>query len=241
MSIDAIKRDAHWLGFDWGERLFHASDYFEQLYEWAEHLIRNGKAYVDDQSRAEMRASRGDRPIYGSRPGKSSMNDMKVTIRRLEAADAERFRDIRLEGLRHAPEAFGSSFEDESAHDLSWFAERLQGSHVLGAFDGSKLLGVAGFLVQRGRKSAHKGLLVGMYVRPAVQGRGVGRALVEAILDVARERVELIQLTVERNNRAARRLYTNLGFQDYGLEKDALKVGDRYLDEILMALDLRPG
>ena len=48
-----------WLGFDWGEHLHHASDYFEQLYEWAEHLIRAGKAYVDDQSQAEMRANRG--------------------------------------------------------------------------------------------------------------------------------------------------------------------------------------
>jgi glutaminyl-tRNA synthetase len=57
--IDAIKRDVHWLGFDWGEHLYHASDYFEQLYTWAEHLIRAGKAYVDDQSQDEMRASRG--------------------------------------------------------------------------------------------------------------------------------------------------------------------------------------
>jgi glutaminyl-tRNA synthetase len=57
--IDAIKRDVHWLGFDWGRHLFHASDYFEQLYEWAEHLIRTGKAYVDDQSQEQMRATRG--------------------------------------------------------------------------------------------------------------------------------------------------------------------------------------
>jgi len=57
--IDAIIRDVRWLGFDWGEYLYHASDYFEQLYEWAEHLIRAGKAYVDDQSPAEMRAMRG--------------------------------------------------------------------------------------------------------------------------------------------------------------------------------------
>jgi glutaminyl-tRNA synthetase len=57
--IDAIKHDVHWLGFDWGEHLYHASDYFEQLYAWAEHLIRAGKAYVDDQSQDEMRASRG--------------------------------------------------------------------------------------------------------------------------------------------------------------------------------------
>ncbi|MBV8566223.1 MAG: glutamine--tRNA ligase/YqeY domain fusion protein [Methylobacteriaceae bacterium] len=57
--IDAIKRDVRWLGYDWGEHLHHASDYFEQLYEWAEHLVRSGNAYVDDQSPAEMRAARG--------------------------------------------------------------------------------------------------------------------------------------------------------------------------------------
>ncbi len=57
--IDAIMGDVRWLGFDWGSHLHHASDYFEQLYAWAEHLIRAGKAYVDDQSQADMRANRG--------------------------------------------------------------------------------------------------------------------------------------------------------------------------------------
>ncbi len=57
--IDSIQADVRWLGFDWGEHLYHASDYFEQLYAWAEHLITIGKAYVDDQSADEMRASRG--------------------------------------------------------------------------------------------------------------------------------------------------------------------------------------
>jgi glutaminyl-tRNA synthetase len=57
--IDAIERDVRWLGFDWGPHLYHASDYFERLYDWAEHLIRAGKAYVDDQSQEEMRATRG--------------------------------------------------------------------------------------------------------------------------------------------------------------------------------------
>ena len=57
--IDAIEGDVRWLGFDWGTHLYHASDYFEQLYQWAEHLIRTGKAYVDDQSQEEMRLARG--------------------------------------------------------------------------------------------------------------------------------------------------------------------------------------
>ena len=66
--IDAIERDVRWLGFDWGKHLYHASDYFEQLYEWAEHLIKAGKAYVDDQSQDEMRANRGTL----TEPGKNS-------------------------------------------------------------------------------------------------------------------------------------------------------------------------
>ena len=57
--IDAIKRDVHWLGFDWGVNLHHASDYFDQLYAWAEHLIKAGKAYVDDLPMDELRTMRG--------------------------------------------------------------------------------------------------------------------------------------------------------------------------------------
>src|ERR1700744_5671835 len=66
--IDAIERDVRWLGFDWGEHLYYASDYFEQLYAWAEDLIKAGKAYVDDQSQEEMRISRGTLP----EPGRNS-------------------------------------------------------------------------------------------------------------------------------------------------------------------------
>src|SRR3977135_766366 len=57
--IDAIKRDLTWLRFAGGDHLYHASDYFEQLYAWAEYLISSGKAYVDDQPQDEMRATRG--------------------------------------------------------------------------------------------------------------------------------------------------------------------------------------
>ncbi|WP_398466738.1 glutamine--tRNA ligase/YqeY domain fusion protein [Tardiphaga sp.] len=67
--IDAIQRDVRWLGFEWGEGNLHfASDYFEQLYDWAVHLIRAGKAYVDDQSPEEMRIARGTL----TEPGKNS-------------------------------------------------------------------------------------------------------------------------------------------------------------------------
>jgi glutaminyl-tRNA synthetase len=66
--IDAIERDVRWLGFDWGKHLYFASDYFEQLYDWAEHLIRQGLAYVDDLPVDEMRSMRGTL----SEPGRDS-------------------------------------------------------------------------------------------------------------------------------------------------------------------------
>ena len=66
--IDSIQRDVHWLGFDWGKNLFYASDYFERLYTWAELLVQNGLAYVDDQSQDEIRLSRGTL----TEPGKNS-------------------------------------------------------------------------------------------------------------------------------------------------------------------------
>jgi glutaminyl-tRNA synthetase len=57
--IDSIQADVHWLGYDWGTDLFYASDYFDRLYDWAETLIRDGHAYVDDQSQADIRHRRG--------------------------------------------------------------------------------------------------------------------------------------------------------------------------------------
>jgi glutaminyl-tRNA synthetase len=87
--IDAIKADVHWLGFDWGDNLHYASDYFEQLYEWAEHLIRNDLAYVDDQSPHEIRVNRGTLTAPGTN---SPFRDRTVTenldlFRRMRAGE----------------------------------------------------------------------------------------------------------------------------------------------------------
>jgi glutaminyl-tRNA synthetase len=67
--IDSIARDVRWLGFEWGKHQYYASDYFEQLYAWAEHLIRTGKAYVDDSTPDEIRAMRGTLTEPGQESG----------------------------------------------------------------------------------------------------------------------------------------------------------------------------
>jgi ribosomal protein S18 acetylase RimI-like enzyme len=162
----------------------------------------------------------------------------KVKTRRLLADDADLYRDIRLEALKLAPEAFSSTFAREDAKPPEWFAARLDDAAVFGAFAESDLLGIAGFFAGQGQKEAHKGVLWGMYVRPRARGRGVGRRLVEAVIEHARRHVEILQLTVVAGNKPARSLYAKMGFVEYGIEKNGLKEDGRCWDQILMAKPL---
>ena len=73
-----------------------------------------------------------------------------------------------------------------------------------------------------------------MYVRQSARGRGVGQALIEALLAVATGEVEQVNLAVAENNIAARKLYERCGFDTYGLEKRSLKYCERYFNDVLM-------
>lgn len=88
--IDSIEADVRWLGFDWGDDLYFASDYFEQLYEWAVHLIKAGKAYVDDLSAEEIRAYRGTL----TEPGKDSPWRERDTAENLDLFERMRGREF---------------------------------------------------------------------------------------------------------------------------------------------------
>jgi RimJ/RimL family protein N-acetyltransferase len=170
----------------------------------------------------------------------SNVDAAPIHIRQLTPSEAAAYREIRLEALRCSPEAFGSTFEAESARPLERFTERLTASLVFGAFLDAELVGIAGFMRREGAKDAHKGMLWGMYVRSGSRKAAVGRRLAEAVIDFARQRVELLQLTVVSDNEPARRLYASLGFVEYGIERNALKQDGRYYDEVLMAKDLMP-
>jgi len=166
------------------------------------------------------------------------MSPSEIQIRQLTPADAESFRELRLEGLRLNPDAFGSTYEFEKDQPLTRYTGWLTSSTVFGAFQNSHLIGTASFTVSSGLKDSHKGLLRAMYVRPAHRRSGAGRLLVEAIVQTAREKVERVLLAVVSDNQPALRLYQSLGFRQYGLEKNALKHNGKYSDEILMSLDL---
>ena len=168
------------------------------------------------------------------------MSAHSIHIRQLTRADAASFRELRLEGLRLNPEAFGSTYEFEKDQPLERYTGWLSTSTIFGAFQNSQLIGTVSFTQLSGLKDSHKGLLRAMYVRPAARRSGAGRQLVQAIIDHAHSKVEQLQLAVVCTNEPALRLYQALGFQQYGLEKNALKHNGLYSDEILMSLDLTP-
>lgn len=163
-----------------------------------------------------------------------------ATIRRLVPEDAAAMKALRMEGLTLHPDAFGTSPDEEEARPLADVAAMIANAApggVFGAFVDGSLVGIAGFAVEQRRKRCHLGRVWGVYVRAGYRGQGIARGLMERIIADARSTVLVLQLTVVTQNEEARGLYRALGFTPYGLERRALRIGDHFLDEELLALD----
>jgi len=168
-----------------------------------------------------------------------ALYSVTVEIRALATEDAAAFQALRLEALRDSPTAFGSSCEAEAGRSLAEVAQRIRLSEdraVFGAFSGGELVGVVGIYREQNAKERHKAGLWGMYVSPAARRQGLGRRLVRAALDFAAARpgVSQVRLQVVTANEAAVSLYRSLGFETYGVERDALVVDGAGYDEALM-------
>ncbi len=154
-----------------------------------------------------------------------------IEVRRLEEDDAEAYRAIRLDALKNHPEAFQATYESSAELPLDAFAQRIKRYALFGGFAEGELSGFVGFYPLRNARIAHKGILWGMYVREAARGTGLAEAMIQAVVDHARGKVEQIIISVIVDNERARRFYGRMGFEPYGLERRALKIGDRYYDE----------
>jgi ribosomal protein S18 acetylase RimI-like enzyme len=162
-----------------------------------------------------------------------------VQIRRLTAADAGDYRAIRLAALEHDPHAFGSSYADEASRPMSHFVQRVTSCVVLGAYAEGRIVGMAGFKQEAGHKDRHKAFVWGFYVDRRWRRKGVGSALIGALIEMTCNMVEQLKLTVVAGNEAAIALYENAGFAIYGVEPRALKDEAVYQDEVLMVRFMR--
>lgn len=165
-----------------------------------------------------------------------------MEIRELTAEDAAVYQALRLFGLEESPTAFGASYEEEVDRPLEEVAERLRDArnHTFGAItEEGQLAGIATLRREEREKLRHKAHVFGMYVRPELRRRGAGRALLEATVARAREiGVRQVDLGVTNSNAAAVGLYESFGFERFGLERDAFKVGAEYYDVAYLALHL---
>ncbi|MEM1116016.1 MAG: GNAT family N-acetyltransferase [Bacteroidota bacterium] len=164
---------------------------------------------------------------------------MPLVIRRLVPDHAARYRALMLAAYAEAGGAFTSTVAERETLPLAWWESRLSNDpeaveRVLGAFVDGDLVGVAGLRRARRLRTRHKATLFGMVVQPAHRGRGIGRALVEAVLGEAASEpgVLVVQLTVTEANAAARRLYEACGFAAFGTEPFAIRLGDGFASKV---------
>ncbi|MYL18338.1 GNAT family N-acetyltransferase [Halobacillus litoralis] len=159
-----------------------------------------------------------------------------METRELNRSDAEACYELRLEALLTNPDAFITTYEQEKQrpNPIETTAERLESkdTRTFGLFSEEELAGVVTLMRETHPKFRHKASIVAMYVTPEVRRKGGAQQLLkELIQHAAAVEIEVLHLSVVTENTPARELYQKLGFQCWGVEKKAIKLPGRYLNE----------
>jgi RimJ/RimL family protein N-acetyltransferase len=157
-------------------------------------------------------------------------------IRRLTSADAGAFYALRLRCMREAYDFFRSSPADIETAGLAACAAQLQSpdTRIIGVFEGDALIGIGGITRDTREKLRHKALLWGMFVVPEAAGKGIGEAIVHALIAQAQGFAQSLHLTLVASNDRAQNLYARCGFALYGREPASVMQATGPVDELLM-------
>jgi len=162
------------------------------------------------------------------------MDGSGATIRRIEAADMDAFRRIRLEALRSEPSFYASSYEDWAALSDEEWQQRLH-DPVFVAFLDEEPVGITGLLRQRASKMAHRATIIMVYVRKNLRGTGLARDILNIVADYARDSgIVQLELAVSAENPAARRFYAREGFMEVGRIPGGFLHEGQEIDDIMM-------
>lgn len=167
-----------------------------------------------------------------------------MKYRRLTKTDFKAYEALRKEALKAEPEAFGASEKQEAPIRAQRFDDMLnsKGDFIIGAFEKDELIGMCGLFQFKGIKASHKGMIWGVYVKKEYRQQDIGKQVVSTTVEQAwkNKNITLLQLGVGLHNFAAINLYSNIGFESFGVEKRAFRINNEYIDEYLMAM-FRPG
>ena len=166
-------------------------------------------------------------------------------IRKLTRQDAKEYKKLRLLALTTDPDVYFASFADEERRDESSMGSEIA-AHTdpfgyFGWFDSNNALQA---YVQISpayfAKTKHTGDMYNLYVHPDLRGQGVARELLSILLSKIRQekKLEILYLSVMQSNETAIALYAALGFEQIGVKKKAVKLSDRYENEVLMQIEL---
>lgn len=161
-----------------------------------------------------------------------------MKIRKLGVDDAQAYYDLRIEALADSPDVFATRLEDAVKSPVEQTAESLALGHAVtfGAFAEGDLCANVTLLRNTAPKLNHRASVVAVYVTPSARGKGIARRLMQELLDFAAgwQGLERLDLMVASRNLPAIALYEKLGFEIYGTEIRAMKIGEKYIDEDMM-------
>ncbi len=166
-------------------------------------------------------------------------------IKKLDSSNVGEYKQLRLLALQTDPDSYFSTYEEAvRLPDYSFEADlRSQANNFgyYGYFRDGKLVGYISLQLPYFQKQAHIGEIYNLFVHPDFRNGGIAHQLLQTVIEVAKNspQTEVIFLSVMSENLVAIQLYKQAGFVAYAEKKKSLKVGDRYIDETLMRLDVQ--